>query len=266
MSRLTKVFLGSGMVALLLAVVVVVLGVGGAGGTATKGAIAAVGFYGALAVLYVLVSGRQQTDDGEDGVGSLTERAPERTPSQYPLAGNSQLDLAMACKSARNARDVEAGFAVVRDPLQHLLVDALVAGGEDASTARQAIREGSWTDDEVARTVLSEDISVELTLRQRLREWLFPGTLVQAWTRRTVGAVADTVDESVPPVVGQDAPRRVPVRPPTLEEQRRSAAGGVEPATDASFGYRWRRQPSDGDKHDETDTSGDETAPAGVST
>lgn len=253
MSKLETGLLVTGAVALFFAVVAAVLGAGSAGGTGTRAVIVIVGLYGALVLLYLLFSGRKTDDAGASWteVGPLTEHAPERTPSTYPLVGTTNLDVEGACRRARNERDIEAGLQVVRPVLRQYLVDGLVAGGHDRERAETVVRDGSWTDDAVARAVLSEEREPDLSAREQLREWLFPGKVVRSWTRQSVARIAEAVEDSVPTVVGQQAPRRIPVRPPTLEEQRRSATGDIEPAADSSFGYRWESVTSGADEQAE---------------
>ncbi len=166
--------------------------------------------------------------------GALVTDAPERTAADHPLSGEGLADaIEAAGRAARESGSVEDGLAEVRPALRSALVAALVRGGSDRAAVERALADGSWTDDRAAAAVLDDGvIPPDRPLRRRVDAWLFPERAVVRRTGRAVQAVAEAADDALPTVVGQDAPRSVPVLPPTLDEQRRTADGSLRPARD----------------------------------
>lgn len=265
MIRRQTAIVGTGALTILVGVVILLFWPGAFGEGFVDFGVVVLGLVGAVAVLWMLISSDDEPTPDEPmawaDVGPLTESAPERTASEFPLAsGGFTNDVERGCETARRARDPEVGLDRVRERLRVTLVETLVAGGTDRERAWTAIEEGAWTDDPVAAAVLAQTRRPPATLRLRLRSWLFPGREVRRRTRRAVAAIADTADEAVPSVVGQDAPRRIPVRPPTLAEQERTASGELQPAAPSSFGYQWA---PNGDATRDTRTNGAESQRTG---
>lgn len=246
MSRKSDVVFGLGVVAVLVGAVIAIVAPGRVlDSSAADLGVGLLGLVGAVLILWMLSSSGETSEREASGsdIGPLTRRAPERTPDHFPLASGHLADeLEQACRRARFERDPAVGIDVFRGRLQETLVDALVAGGASPDRAWNQIHSGQWTEDAIAAAALSRAVEVEDSLRTRLRGWLFPGREVRWRTRRAVAAIGDVADESVPKVVGQDASRTVPVRPPTLEEQSRTADGELEPATESAIGYDWAEQ------------------------
>jgi hypothetical protein len=174
--------------------------------------------------------------------GALVDGTPEETADPADVTGAALAPLVDdACERARDAETVEDGFEVVRPPLRRTLADVLVAGGTDPAAAERRLASGDWTDDPVAAAVVDESVRRPSgTLRERVRAWLFPERVVRRETARTVRAIAETAEETLPPVVGQRAPRTVPTLAPSLGSLQRAADGTLQrasgPATDGSAG------------------------------
>lgn len=246
-----------------LTAVAVVVGVLVALGSAPRPETAAPGVAGTLgllfggAVLLVTVL-RARGDPGPDAEpapwtddGRLVDRPPEETPDDVAVSGTSTAEaLTGATRAARSRGDVEAGVEAVRPRLRRALGSALVAGGRDPDDVEGVLAAGSWTDDRLAAAVLDEAVEPSRrTMRGRLRDWLFPERAVRERTRRAVAAVDEAAGDALPVVVGEDAPRTVPVVAPTLEDLRRTADGRLQRAEAVGDGGRWRRtgESRDGD-------------------
>jgi hypothetical protein len=174
--------------------------------------------------------------------GALVGGTPAETADPADVTGAALATLVDdACERARDAETVEDGFEVVRPPLRRTLADVLVAGGTDPAAAERRLASGDWTDDPVAAAVVDESVRRPSgMLRKRVRAWLFPERVVRRETARTVRAIAETAEETLPPVVGQRAPRTVPTLAPSLGSLQRAADGTLQrasgPATDGSAG------------------------------
>ncbi|MEY7848847.1 hypothetical protein AB7C87_06535 [Natrarchaeobius sp. A-rgal3] len=160
--------------------------------------------------------------------------APERTVREPPLSSDGLTAVVEeAGATARKRGTVDDGLEVLRPVFREVLVGALVQGGTARGEAEAALSDGSWTDDDVAASVLEETISgPDRPFRNRVYAWLFPERVVRRLARRVMGAVADAADEALPTVPGQTAPRTVPVVQPRLEELTRGADGRLERAVD----------------------------------
>ncbi|PSP94397.1 hypothetical protein BRC91_06310 [Halobacteriales archaeon QS_4_62_28] len=192
--------------------------------------------------------------------GALFERAPERTPGNDVLSGESfAAVLDEAADTARVEGTVEAGFETVRPVLRRALVDALSLGRESRSVVEQRLEAGTWTDDRAAAAVVDPGVPrPEWSLRMRIEAWLFPERVVRRQLQRAVQAIAEAADDAVPDVPGQNAPRNVPVLQPPLERLQRGVDGRVQHAIDPLATARGPRPPGgDGpsvDIDDEADT------------
>jgi hypothetical protein len=204
--------------------------------TATPGIAGTLGLaLGVVAFLVALVRSRGKSD-GEPAPWTdrsrLVDRPPEETPDDVVVSGSETAEtLAAATRAARSAGDVEAGVEQVRPRLRRALGRALVAGGRDPEAVERALADGTWTDDDLAAAVLDPAADPPpRTLRGRLGDWLFPERAVRERTRRAVAAVDEAAGEALPTVVGEDAPRTVPVLAPALEDLQRTADGRLQRA------------------------------------
>lgn len=199
--------------------------------------------------------------------GAVVDRAPERTPDDVDVSGTAlAARVERATRAARSAGDVEAGVEHVRPPLRTALGRALVAGGHDPGAVEETMAEGTWTDDALAAAVLDEAVEPPgRSFRERLRDWLFPERGVRERTGRAVAAVDEAASAALPAVVGEDAPRTVPVVAPALEDLQRTADGRLQRAEAVGDGgWRQRRpgalsradaeQSSPGNDHSEAKT------------
>jgi hypothetical protein len=166
--------------------------------------------------------------------GALVETRPEETPDTDRISGTAFTEhIEAAAADARREDTVDAGLTAIRTPLQETLVAVLEQGGWDESRIDRALAEGSWTDDPVAAAVVDERVSPPVrSLRRGVWAWLFPEKAVRHRAALTVGAIAGTADEVLPPVVGQHAPRPVPIVEPTVEDLRRAADGSLRRAVE----------------------------------
>lgn len=231
----------AGVVVAALAVALSVVSPGGTRGIGTWGVVWWVAL--SAVVLAAWKVGRSVT--AGDGIAATpwseearVEPAPEQGGADYPLSGERLADVVEAAgDAARSEGTVEDGFAVVRERLRPLLVSVLVQGGLAPGDADEVVRDGTWTDDRVAAAVLDGSVAPpRRSLRARLAAWLFPERVVRDRARRAVGALAVTADERLPSVVGQGAPREVPVAAPSLSELRRGADGTLQEAKNRPAG------------------------------
>jgi len=203
------------------------------------------GWMAALAglVVFVLALWKLVRSPGGDGVapapwsegGAIVSDPPEGTPKTDPISGTALSDVVEAAASEAREETVEAGLATVRGPLRETLVAALERGGWDRARIESALADGSWTDDPVAAAIVDETVvPPERPLRRRVWAWLFPGKAVRHRTARAVGAVARAAEAALPPVVGQRAPRPIPVVEPTLDDLQRAADGSLRRAVEGS--------------------------------
>ncbi|PCR91838.1 DUF7269 family protein [Natrinema ejinorense] len=214
-----------------------VLGVGGAGGSGAAGALVAVLALVALGIgLWKLRGTPGSGGDAPTIPWAADDRfaspAPERTTRDFALSSDALAGVIEAAgEEARNAGTVADGLEVVRPPLREALLDALEHGGWSRSDAAAALADGSWTDDEVAASVLATEVPLPTRpFRDRVRAWLYPERVVRRRAHRATSAVAEVADEALPTVPGQTAPRNVPVLQPRLEELQRGADGRLQRA------------------------------------
>lgn len=196
--------------------------------------------------------------------GALVEDQPESTPETDRISGTELAEtIETAASEVRGAETFEPGLAIVREPLREALVGALRQGGWSKSEIDTALAEGTWTDDPVAAAVLDERVTPpERSLRRRLWAWLFPERALRHRTALAVGAIARAAEETLPAVVGQHAPRPVPVPEPTVEDLRRAADGELRRAVEGRASVRspeeWGAEADD--RRDEPDAVDEESA------
>jgi len=208
-----------------------------------------VGVVGVIGALVKLAGSETDEDVASapwEETGVLVERAPERSPADYDLSGESLADVvAEAGEAARDDGTVAAGVDVVRPHIREALLGVFVQGGTDRETAEATLAEGTWTDDATAAAVLDDAVDHPgWSLFQRFEAWLFPEQVLREEVRRAMQAVAATAERELPTVPGQRAPRTVPVLSPTLEDLRRGADGHLQRAVEP-LGGRPRREPGD---------------------
>jgi type II secretory pathway pseudopilin PulG len=158
---------------------------------------------------------------------------PEDAATDHDLSGAAVA--AVVDRAATRGRElgIDEGVAVVRPQLRETLAEALVAGGRERRAVEAAIEDGTWTDDDVAASVLSAAVDPPArSLRHRARAWLYPERAVRRRVRRAVDAVAAVADEALPAVPGEAATRTVPVVRPTLSELQRGVDGRLQAAAD----------------------------------
>ncbi|QLH83975.1 DUF7269 family protein [Halosimplex pelagicum] len=191
-----------------------------------------------------------------DEGGALVDGTPEETADPADVTGDELAALVGdARERARDAETVEEGFAVVRPPLREALTGVLVAGGADTDDADELLATGAWTDDRVAAAVVDERVDLpRVSLRARLRAWLFPERVVRRGTARAVAAIDDAAERELPPVVGQDAPRTVPTLAPALGSLQRAADGTLQRA--GASGQRRAGEDGDADGESVGDADG----------
>jgi hypothetical protein len=217
-------------------------------------------FLGAVALLVVAVrSWRGPGPDDEPAPwtaeGAVVEQPPESTPDDVAVSGTGFAEeVASATRVARSAGDFRAGVDHVRAPLRETLGAALVASGQDPAAVERELAEGGWTDDRLAAAVLDEAVEPpERSFAERLRDWLFPERAVRRRVGRAVAAVDEATGVALPTVVGEDAPRTVPVVAPTLDDLQRTADGRLQRAQAVGDGGWGRREPrQEGHEHGET--------------
>jgi hypothetical protein len=164
--------------------------------------------------------------------GAIVTDAPESTPTTTRISGTALTEhIEAAAADARSEGTIEPGIETIREPLRETLVTVLMQGGWDQERVEDALAEGTWTDDPVAAALLDENVTPpEQPLRRRIWIWLFPEKAIRHRTARAVGAIARVSQSAVPSVVGQRAPRPVPITDPTVDELRRAADGTLRRA------------------------------------
>lgn len=224
----------AGLAATVGGLVVAVTGmdlVGGAADSERLLQLLAIG--GVLATAYLLYDATRSRSADDPApwsdAGPIVETRPEAHPESEPLSGRHFEELlSTAVDTARQQRRIESGLEVVRAPVRETYLLAMEAGGVDRSAAERDLETGTWTDDPVAAAVLSPEVSLPSRgLRRRIVDWLFPGQAVHRMVHRTVDAVASAADDRIPAVVGQDAPRNVPVYQPSLASIQQGPGGEV---------------------------------------
>lgn len=168
--------------------------------------------------------------------GTLVEGRPESTPAADRISGTGlAADIEAAASEISGAETLTAGVESVREPLRSALVGVLRQAGWDDGDIDRALASGDWTSDRTAAALLEDGVKPpERSLRRRLWAWLFPERALRHRTALAVGAIARVAESELPPVVGQQAPRPVPVLEPTLDDLQRAADGELRQALDGS--------------------------------
>lgn len=168
--------------------------------------------------------------------GALVDGRPESTPTSDRISGTGlATDIEAAASDISGAETLDAGVESVREPLRSALAGTLRQAGWDDEDIQRALADGSWTNDRTAAALLDDGVAPpERTLRRRLWAWLFPERALRHRTALAVGAIARVAESELPPVVGQHAPRPVPVLEPTLDDLQRAADGELRQALDGS--------------------------------
>lgn len=231
--RYVRVVVVAGVAATVGGLLIAVTGPGADATGEPGGLVRLLAIGGLLAGAYLLydVTRSRTTDEPVpwSDAGPIVETPPEAYPDSPPLTGwQFAKTLSTATETARQQRQIEAGIAVVRVPLRETYLEAMEAGSVDRATAERELAAGTWTDDAHAAAVLSAEVPLpSRPPRQRIADWLFPGRAVRRLTRRAVDAVAREGADRIPPVVGQDAPRNVPVYRPSLASLRQEPGGEI---------------------------------------
>lgn len=208
-----------------LALLAVALALGISRATAqTEWPVAVVVVAGLLAAGWQLYRRRSERSEAPTRTRELP---PERTPDDYPLSGaNLSSILADAEAAARADDDIASGLAVARPMLRHTLTEVLRASGDDERRIESLLASGDWTGEPAAAATIDPAVPLpELTRRERLFAWLFPERFVRAYVRATVSEIGAVADSELPTVPGQQAPRPVPVRQPSLARLREGPDG-----------------------------------------
>jgi hypothetical protein len=219
----------------------------------------------ALVVLPVVAVKLLRTPGGEDTApapwsegGAIVATRPESTPETDRIVTSELSErITSAATQARWDETVEARQEMLREPLREALVGALQQGGWDHDRIDAALASGEWTDDPVAAAVVDERVAPPVrSLRRRVWAWLFPEKAIRHRTARTVGAISRRADSDLPPVVGQHAPRPVPVVEPTVDDLQRAADGTLRRAVEGAAAVRT----PDGERDDENAAQSDPSA------
>ncbi|MDS0221585.1 hypothetical protein NDI54_09510 [Haloarcula sp. S1AR25-5A] len=200
----------------------------------------------------------------------FTREHLETTPAEETVSGAELAEhVEAAAAQARKGGTVAESLGSVREPLRATLTDALVQGGHDHETIERQLAAGTWTDDPVAAAVLDEDVTPpDRPLRARLRAWLFPEKAVRQRSARAMAAVSAAANDALPSVVGQQAPRPVPVVAPGVADLQRAADGTLQRAVDGSLPTREEIGSGTGpdERAGESTTEGAATADAATET
>jgi hypothetical protein len=159
--------------------------------------------------------------------------SPEDARTDHDLSGAAVASTVEAAADRAGELGIEEGVEVVRPQLRETLLAALVAGGRERSAVEADLEDGTWTDDDLAASVLSPAVDPPTrSLRQRAWAWLYPERAVRRRVRRATDAVAAAADEALPSVPGEAATRTVPVLRPTLSDLQRGVDGRLTAAAD----------------------------------
>ena len=193
------------------------------------------GLVGAIVKIYGSVDA---SADGSPAVAwaeaaSLAPSRPEDAGTDHDLSGASFASAVETAAARAGEMGVDEGVDVARPHLRETLVAALVAGGRERAAVEAAMEDGTWTDDDLAASVLSPAVDPPTrSLRHRAWAWLYPERAVRRRVRRATDAVAAAADEALPTVPGESAARTVPVVRPTLSDLQRGVDGRLQRAVD----------------------------------
>lgn len=141
-----------------------------------------VGLVAAVAALVVAIRAESGGDRAPELVGG-DERPPEATNVDPATVSGYTADRSIGdVASLDGARDL-------RNDLRKTAVDALRVAGESHEDARQRVKQGEWTDDDLAAGFLGD--AAPIPLLARLRGWLDEGAEGRRRLRRSVDAVAE---------------------------------------------------------------------------
>lgn len=230
MSRLRWVGAAVGGVALLALAIVLAF----EGASSDPETLVGVAVLAGLAALGWHLRRRRNRQSRQSSARREGQLPPEHSPEEYPLSGtNLPALLSDAERAARDEDDIAAGLTVVRPVLRQTLFAVLREGGMDRETADRALETGTWTDEPAAAAVLDNRVPLPaLTLRERVVVWLFPERFVRAYIRAAVADIAALAERELPTVPGQNAPRPVPVRQPSLGRLRQGLDGSPRAVAD----------------------------------
>lgn len=167
---------------------------------------------------------------GESPLLADIDQPPERGHSrtERPVALETTWLLENGTDEWYRCRD-GSSTATVRERLTDGAVRTLRAKrGLERSAAREAVRSGTWTDDDVAAAFLADD--VRQPIEERLRAAVDPGRAFDRRLRRTLTAIESIADDSRPLELRRDRDRTSTVTEsePTADaetiESRRSGA------------------------------------------
>jgi hypothetical protein len=168
--------------------------------------------------------------------GTLVEGRPESTPEADRISGTGLAEeIEAAASELSGSETLDDGIESVRQPLRDALVGTLRQSGWTDEDIEATLSDGSWTSDRTAAALLDDAVEPpERSLRRRIWAWLFPERALRHRTALAVGAIARVAESELPPVVGQHAPRPVPVLEPTLSDLQRAADGELRQAVEGS--------------------------------
>jgi hypothetical protein len=166
--------------------------------------------------------------------GGLTDRAPERSPEDDPIAGTAFASVVEeAGIVARDEGSVDAGFDALRPHLQQTLRGVLIQRDHDPSGVDALLESGEWTDDPTAAAMLSPERPLpDWPMLKRFRAWLVPERVLRAESRRAVQQIADVAGETLPVIPGQRVPQTRRRLEPALAELQQGVDGELQRALD----------------------------------
>lgn len=158
--------------------------------------------------------------------GRLTGRrrtaAPPEVEARIPAAvPGTAFDERLADLPDHRVQRRDEERAAVRERLEGVAVDVLVARGLDEPTARRHLAAGTWTDDERAAALFVPAADRELSLGARMRDAFGSELAFARRARRAVAAIAAHADGAVPPPGADGA-------------EERTASDGDTPAVDGA--------------------------------
>ena len=126
--------------------------------------------------------------DGDRSVPDLEDAVVDFDPDRPGRA----FDYAMARTVAQLEADPNADAWEadrIREDLETTVLAVLTGRGREASAARAAVEDGSWTDDRVAAAFLGGPDAPGVGLRRRAYAWLFPARAFRGRVERVVDRI-----------------------------------------------------------------------------
>lgn len=163
------------------------------------------------------------------GGGRAAEPAEVERRFRAPVPGDDFDDLLADLPDLRvQRRDEER--AAIRERLEAIAVEVLVARGLDEDDARRHLRSGTWTADERAASFFVPAADRELSFGTRLRDAFGSDLAFTRRARQAVAAIAAHAEREVPPpgVDGRDADARRDAEGPARAAGPTAADGGGE--------------------------------------